>query len=120
MQRKTSKLLLDVGLYVTATTIAVTGFIIGWVIPRGGGRGGDRFFLGLHRHGWADIHLVFAVLFVSMLVVHLMWNWKWTVSATKGLLGTSWKPGLVLVACSWIPILFVAWLVALIGSCAGC
>lgn len=120
MQRKTKKLLVDGGLYTGLCIIVVTGFILEWVIPRGGGHRGDRFFLGLHRHGWTDIHLFFAIAFLSLLVVHLVWNWKSTVNALKRHFGAGWKSALGTAGLAWIPLLCVAWFVAMIGSCLGC
>lgn len=117
MRRSTTKYLVDWGLYLSFCVIAVTGGIIGWIVPRGGGNHDDRFFLGLHRHGWIDIHLFFAILGVTLIVLHLVLSWSWVVSTTRRKLGKRWIEGFGLMAMSWLPILFLAWLVALIGSC---
>lgn len=119
MQRNTLKYAADVGLYSILSAIAVTGAILRWVIPRGGGHRGDRFFLGLHRHDWADIHAIFAVGLVALLVLHLWLNWKWVVNTTRHHVGDRWRGTLSLVAGSWIALLFIAWLLAMVGSCLG-
>jgi hypothetical protein len=117
MKTNTIKYLVDWGLFLGFCLIGVTGAIVGWIVPPGGGHGEDRVFLGLHRHGWIDIHLFFAVVVTVLVAGHLFLSWSWIVNATKRRLGKRWLEGLLVIACGWLPIFFLAWLVALIGSC---
>lgn len=85
---------------VTLTGVTLTGIVIRWVIPHGGFRhrhgwgryaGEDlhraRELLGLHRHEWGDIHTVFAILFVSLMVLHVILHWRWIVAVCRSLWG---------------------------------
>lgn len=56
MSRPGLKFLVDALLFVDLCCIAATGFVLGVVVPPGTGHGGDRYFLGLHRHEWGLIH----------------------------------------------------------------
>jgi len=70
---------------------AVSGFVLWFVLPRGGGGGGggrgtaavnEATFLW-DRHTWIDIHNWVAVTLLVLLVVHLILNWKWIVYITR-------------------------------------
>ena len=104
------KFLVDVLLYAALSSIAATGFVLGVVVPPGRGRGGDRYFLGLHRHEWGDIHSFFALLLLVLLAVHLVLNWGWVAGMAKKTLGPRWQRRLGLISASWIAILALSWL----------
>lgn len=40
------------------------------------GRNVDLTFLGLDRHGWGTVHLIIAVLFIALLVLHIILHWR--------------------------------------------
>jgi hypothetical protein len=69
-----------------------SGFIMWFVLPRGGlGRGaggsGDVTFWALSRHNWADLHDWVAVVLVVVVIVHFILHWKWIVRMTRSYLG---------------------------------
>jgi len=83
--------------YITAITLfilglfqAVSGFIMWLALPRGGGQGGGwggggntATFWSLSRHTWVDIHSWVAVALVVIIIIHLVWHWKWITYVTK-------------------------------------
>jgi uncharacterized protein DUF4405 len=63
--------------------IAARGLLLGFVIPVGRAAQREKYFLGLHRHGWVDMHLYLALLFIVLVVIHLGLQWKWIVQSTR-------------------------------------
>jgi len=62
----------------------VSGFILWFVLPSGGGRRGlELTYLGISRHTWIDIHDWVAVALVAIVLVHLLLHWKWVLHMTK-------------------------------------
>lgn len=95
---------LDLSMFLAFAGMALTGSVLKWGLPPryGGGAGwrggwgaaegpeeeGVRWFLGLHRSQWLDIHFLLSVLIAGLVLVHLVLHWKWIVSAVK-----SHRPG---------------------------
>ena len=80
-----------ISLLLPAIFQAVSGFVLWFVLPRGGGGyqggrgaavGGEDTFLW-DRHTWIDIHNWVAVALLVLLVIHLILNWKWIFYITK-------------------------------------
>ena len=89
MRKATRNYLLAFIMFLLALFQAVSGFILWFVLPRGGGgyRGGrgaaaEHTFL-MTRDTWIDIHDWVAVALLVILVVHLILHWKWVVYMTK-------------------------------------
>jgi uncharacterized iron-regulated membrane protein len=68
-----------VGLLVlTGLTEAISGFVLWFAIPSGGGRRGlELTYLGLNRYSWVDIHDWMAIALTVIVIVHLLIHWKW-------------------------------------------
>ena len=91
-----TKLYDDVALFVDMCSIAVIGVFLGFVIPKGRiYDGSQKYFLGLHRHQWGDIHLYLSLLLLILLIFHIWFNWKWVVQSTKRYFGDKWKNSLI-------------------------
>lgn len=112
MERSALRYLVDVLLFVDLTAIAVTGVVLGYVIPPGGGPGGGRWFLGLHRHDWGAIHLDLALGLVALICLHLVLSWKWIVASSRRVFGDGWRRALLLLSGAWLVLLAFAWLLA--------
>ena len=113
MKKHTLKYVINVSLFINISTVAVLGFLLGFVIPRGQGRRGATF-LGLHRHDWGDLHLYLSILLLILLAVHLILNLQWIVSCSRRYFGRNWKNALWCISGAWLIILVSVWFIALI------
>lgn len=107
------KYVVDTLMFLCMVGIVLIGLLMGFVIPEGRlGPGQSKFFLGVHRHQWGDIHLWLSLAFTALVVVHIVLAWSWFKGKAKGLFGKAWRPvlGLTLVAAVLIPVIF--WLSA--------
>jgi len=105
MKRGTLNFIIDFISFVNLLCLAVTGFIMRYILPPGsggrgrmlrGGRGGQvgeqiRELWSMTRHEWGDIHFYLAVLFAILMVVHIILHWGWIKNYFKSLLGLSQK-----------------------------
>jgi hypothetical protein len=68
------------GLLVLGLVEAVSGFILWFALPSGGGRRGlESLYWGLSRHSWIAIHDWVAIALTAVVVIHLLLHWKWVV-----------------------------------------
>jgi len=102
MKRGTLNFIIDLVSFVNLLCLAVTGFIMRYILPPGtggrgrllhGGHGREEIkeLLSMTRHEWGDIHFYLAVLFVILMVVHIILHWGWIKNYFKSLLGISQK-----------------------------
>ena len=112
MERNALKYLVDALLWADLCATAVVGLLLGFVIPRGPRPPADRFFLGLHRQQWCDIHLWLSLMLLALLAVHLVLNWRWVVQISRRMFGDRWRRVLWLLAGAWLPLLALSWLLA--------
>jgi hypothetical protein len=109
LSRTGLKYLVDTLMFLCILGVAGIGFMMGYAIPEGpGGGGGSKFFLGIHRHQWGNIHLYLSLAFTALLVVHLVLSWSWIKGKARSLFGKAWKAalGLTLLAALLVPFLF--------------
>ncbi len=112
MQKNLLKFALDSIMFVSMTTTAVIGLLLGFVIPRGSHVPyQERVFMGLHRHEWGDIHLFFAITFLIILPFHLWLNWSWISASTKKYFGEQWKKYLYVLSGAWIIMLIIGMII---------
>jgi hypothetical protein len=102
--------LINVALFIDMTSIAILGLLLGFVIPKGSVHPSEKYFLGLHRHEWGDIHLYLSLFFLILLFFHIWFNWTWVIQSTKRYLGVHWKNFLWTISFTWIIVLFLGWL----------
>jgi hypothetical protein len=63
---------------------AVSGFILWFALPSGGGRKGlESAYLGITRHTWIDIHDWVAIALMVIVIFHLALHWKWVLRMIK-------------------------------------
>ena len=110
MGRATLNFVVDLIAFVNLLLLAATGSIMKWVLPpgsggggrgygygfrggRGPGPGGDQVkqLFGLGRHDWGDVHFILALVFVSLILVHIVLHWTWIKTCAKSILFPSPK-----------------------------
>jgi hypothetical protein len=102
MKRGTLNFVVDFVSFINLVCLALTGFIMKYILPPGtGGRGcvlhggGGREQIkqlwSMTRHQWGDIHFYLALLFVTLMVTHIVLHWSWIKSYLKSLLGIGRK-----------------------------
>lgn len=64
-------------LYISFCVMVGTGFIISYRIPPGSRGGSGISVLGWGRHDWGDFHFWVSWVFISFIVLHLFFHWKW-------------------------------------------
>ena len=111
LKKNTLKYFIDTLLFIDISSIAVLGFLLGFVIPKGEAHSSNKYFLGLHRHEWGDIHLCLSLFLLALLVFHIWFNWTWIVQSTKHYFGTHWEKFLWFILCAWIIVLSIGWIV---------
>jgi hypothetical protein len=110
MKKNSLKYFINALLFIDICSTAIIGLLLGFVIPKGNGHPGTRYFLGLPRHQWGDIHLYLAVLLLILLAVHLWLNWTWVVQSTKRYFGDNWEKALCVISGAWALVLLMAWI----------
>lgn len=77
MKRITINALVDIGCLITFIPSLISGFVLYFVLPSGGGRGsGWVVFMGLARNQWVIMHNNTSLIFAALLIVHLLLHWK--------------------------------------------
>ena len=109
MKKNDWKYLLNALLFVDVCSLFAIGLLLAFMIPSGPGRYAEKYFLGLHRHGWADLHLYLALSLIGLLVLHLWLNWTWVVQSTKRYFGGGWRKVLWCMAGAWIIVILIGW-----------
>jgi len=103
MKRATLNFIVDLISFCNLLGLAFTGSIMKWILPPGtggygrgfrGGRGpGEiKYLWSMTRHEWGAIHFYLAVLFVTLMVVHIILHWTWIKCYFKSLFGLFEKP----------------------------
>ncbi len=77
--------LIDYAALLCILGMTVTGLVI-WLFTEKG-VAGEKYFLGWHRHTWGNLHLVFSLAFLVLIVTHLVQHWRWIRSVTPKQVG---------------------------------
>jgi hypothetical protein len=111
MKESDWRYLVDALLFVSLGGMTVIGILMGFVISSGPVTSeSSKYFLGLHRHQWGNIHAYLSIAFVVLTIVHIVLNWKWVTAKTSQVFKRRAAP--VLISAVSIPfiVLFVFWL----------
>lgn len=105
MKRSSLNFIIDLISFLNLLVLACTGFIIEFILPPGSGGGGGFGYRGgrgpaqeikslwsMTRHEWGDIHFYFAVLFATLMLVHLFLHWTWIKCYVKSLFSPQKPP----------------------------
>jgi hypothetical protein len=82
MRRTNLNFIIDVIAFIGFVVMAITGVLMRYVLPPGSGH--HSTIWSLDRHEWGDIHFWIAIVFFSLLALHLMLHWRWIVSVVAG------------------------------------
>ncbi len=110
MKKNNLKYLVDTLLFLCMVGLALIGFMMAFFLAEGpAGRISGKYFLGLHRHQWGDIHLYLSIIFSLLVVIHLVLNWKWIKSQAERLFKRGWKAALLLTLTSAFILMGLMW-----------
>jgi len=94
MKKSDWQYLVDSLLFICIVGIAVIGFLMGLVIPKGPAAPEKaKYFLGLHRHQWGNIHFYLSIAFLTLVIIHLIFSWKWIKGKALQLFNNPKVPG---------------------------
>ena len=100
----------DVILFICLGGMTLIGILLGLVIPAGPAAAESaKYFFGLHRHQWGNIHAYLSIAFVVLTIVHIVLNWKWVTAKTRQIFKRGVTPALVVTACAPLLVLFLFW-----------
>lgn len=110
MKKTDWQYLVDTLLFLCIVGIAVIGFLMGLVIPKGPTAAESaKYFLGLHRHQWGNIHFYLSIAFTALVIIHLILSWKWIKAKALKIFKGRWDTALILTAIASILVLFLFW-----------
>jgi len=114
MKRTDWKYVVDAGLFVCVVGIAGIGLLMGFALGEGPAvEGGmSKYFLGLHRHQWGEIHFLLSLAFIVLLAVHLTLGWNWIKGKSRMLFKKAWPIGPALLVVLSALVLFFGWAVS--------
>ncbi len=96
-------------MFLCVLGLTVIGGLLAFVIPEGPAGGGSaKYFLGVHRHQWGNIHLDLSLAFAAFLIIHIVLGWSWIRGKARKVFGKAWKPALAatVFAAALVPVLF--------------
>lgn len=110
MKKTDWQYLVDTLLFLCIVSITIIGFLMGLVIPKGpASLESTKYFLGLHRHQWGNIHFYLSIAFVILVIIHLTLSWKWVKNKSRQLFKKGWRAVLVLTATASLATLILFW-----------
>jgi hypothetical protein len=110
MKKSDWQYLVDTLLFLSVVGIALIGFLMGLVIPKGPtAPESSKYFLGLHRHQWGNIHFYLSIAFVVFVTIHILLSWKWIKNKSRQIFKKRWNAALICVALSTVFILLIFW-----------
>lgn len=110
MKKTDWQYLVDTLLFLCIVGIVFIGFLMGFVLPKGpAAPESAKYFLGLHRHQWGNIHFYLSIAFSALVVIHLIFSWKWIKSKSRQIFNKGWRSILILTALASILVIFLFW-----------
>lgn len=110
MKKSDWQYLIDSLLFINIMGIVTIGFLLGLVIPEGPAISeSSKYFLGLHRHDWGNIHFYLSIAFIALLVIHLLFSWKWIKGKAKQIFKNSWQTSLFVILLLALITPFLIW-----------
>jgi hypothetical protein len=87
-----------VGLMVIVMlSVVFIGILLGFFVGRGSVPQAEKYLWGLHRHDWADLHLIFSLILVGLVVLHFILHVGWVRAISKRFLRLHWLVSLLIL-----------------------
>ncbi len=110
MKKTDWQYLIDTLLFLCIVGIVFIGFMMGLVIPKGpAAPESAKYFLGLHRHQWGNIHFYLSIAFTALVIIHLIFSWKWIKSRSRQIFKRGWSSMLILTALTSVLVITLFW-----------
>lgn len=111
MKESDWRYLVDALLFICLVGMTFIGILLGLVVPAGPAVADTaKYFLGLHRHQWGNIHAYLSIVFVVLMIVHLVLSWKWIKAKTKQIFKRRATPALGAITALPVVVLFLFWI----------
>lgn len=111
MKKSDWQYVVDTLLFLCIVGITLIGFLMGLFLPKGPqAPESAKYFLGIHRHQWGNIHFYFSIAFVAFVIIHLVLSWKWIKGKARQLFKKGWGVMLGSTAVASLLILFFFWI----------
>ena len=112
MKKSDWQYVVDTLLFLCIVGIALIGFLMGFILPKGPqAPESAKYFLGLHRHQWGNIHFYLSIAFVIFVIIHLVLSWSWIKRKARQLFKKGWGVMLGSTAAASLLILFFFWII---------
>jgi hypothetical protein len=93
MKRLAINALIDIGCLITFIPSLITGLVLYFFLPSGGGRGGSWVtWMGISRHDWVLYHNIASFAFAILLIIHLLLHVKFFRNIRKALKPDAQEP----------------------------
>jgi len=110
MKKSDWQYLVDTLLFVCIVGIAFIGILMGLVIPQGPQASEKaKYFLGLHRHQWGNIHFYLSIAFICLVVIHIVLSWSWIKGKARQLFKRGSRTVLILTGVMSLLLIFLFW-----------
>lgn len=110
MKKTDWQYLVDTLLFLCIVGIVFIGLLMGFVLPKGpSALESAKYFLGLHRHQWGNIHFYLSIAFTVLVIIHLIFSWKWIKSKSRQIFKKGWNSMLTVTALASILVLTIFW-----------
>ncbi|MBS3818883.1 DUF4405 domain-containing protein [bacterium] len=110
MKKTDWKYVVDIFMFICMVGIVSIGFLMGLFLAEGPtAQESKKYFLGLHRHQWGNIHFYLAAAFVTFLILHLILEWSWIKGKSQNIFRKGWGVALVLLVVLSFGVLVLFW-----------
>jgi len=110
MKKSDWQYLVDTLLFLSVVGIALIGLLMGLVIPKGPtAPESTKYFLGLHRHQWSNIHFYLSIAFIVFVIIHILFSWKWIKNKSQQIFKKRWNTALIFMAIVSVLLIFLFW-----------